>query len=177
MHIGSIFEVLGVRRLNEIIKLMKYPILLFTISIMLVACGCQRKSALVTNNDLTISISTVCGWCTGGDSLVINADQSVYRYTPSCDLAQTTETVTATDKTLWKELSTLVNKEQFNNIHINLCNVCADGCDVRVTLKDKNYTHSISYGSSSNEAVSTIRPFLEKLETLSAAYKKEHKKQ
>lgn len=140
------------------------------------ATSCQRKSTPLSNEDVTISISTVCGWCTGSDSLVIDANKSVYGYTPSCDPAQGTERSTLTDKKQWNELVALLDKEQFKKININLCNVCADGCDVRVTVKDKNYIHSISYGGSNNEAVITIRPFLEKLETISAAYKKEHKK-
>ncbi len=155
---------------------MNYSIPALIISLILAATSCQQKSAALSNGDATISISTVCGWCTGGDSLVIDANRSVYRYSSSCDLANATETTNVTDKKQWNELMSLLSKEQFKKININLCNVCADGCDVRVTVKDKNDIHSISYGSSSNEAVVTIRPFLEKLEAISAAYKKEHKK-
>lgn len=154
---------------------MKYPVFI-TILIAFAALSCQRKSAPVSNTDVTISISTVCGWCAGGDSLMIDAAKSVYRNSPSCDPARDTEVALATDKKQWDELMSLLNREQFSKININLCNVCADGCDVRVTVKDKNYIHSISYGSSDNEAVNPIRPFLKKLETISAAYKKEHKK-
>ncbi|MGE9313533.1 hypothetical protein ACLOAU_17920 [Niabella sp. CJ426] len=155
---------------------MSYSIPALIISLILTVTGCQQKSTALSNGDLAISISTVCGWCTGGDSLVINAGKSVYRYSPSCDPAQGTETSISTDKKQWNELVSLLNQQEFKKININLCNVCADGCDVRVTVKDKNDIHSISYGSSSNEAVATVRPFLEKLEAISAAYKKEHKK-
>ena len=155
---------------------MSYSIPALIISLILTAASCQQKSAALSNGDLAISISTVCGWCTGGDSLVIDAGKSVYRYSPSCDPAQEKEDAVATDKKQWTELVSLLNQEEFKKININLCNVCADGCDVRVTVKNKNFIHSISYGGSSNEAVATARPFLEKLEAISAAYKKEYKK-
>ncbi|WP_162818003.1 hypothetical protein U0035_03145 [Niabella yanshanensis] len=155
---------------------MKYPISQLIILIAFAAASCQRKSTPASNTDVILSISTVCGWCTGGDSLVINASQSVYQYSPSCDPAQAATTTAATDKKIWNELLSLFDKTQFEKININLCNVCADGCDVRVTVKDKNYIHSISYGGSDNQAVSAVRPFLEKLEALSAVYKKEFKK-
>jgi hypothetical protein len=155
---------------------MSYSVPALIISLILAATSCQRKSTPLSADGVTISISTVCGWCTGGDSLVIDAGKSVYGYTSSCDPAQATERSTPTDKRQWNELVALLDKEQFKKITINLCNVCADGCDVRVTVKDRSYIHSISYGSSNNQAVTTIRPFLEKLEAISAAYKKEYKK-
>ncbi|HTG56734.1 MAG TPA: hypothetical protein VL943_10735 [Niabella sp.] len=155
---------------------MSYSIPVLIISVVLSATSCQQKSTALSNGDLTISISTVCGWCTGGDSLVINAGKSVYQCSPSCDPAQEKEYAVVTDKKQWNELVSLLNQEEFKKININLCNVCADGCDVRVTVKNKNFIHSISYGGSSNEAVATVRPFLEKLEAISAAYKKEYKK-
>ncbi len=154
---------------------MKYPILLLIILIAFTAAGCQRKSPPIYDTDIILSISTVCGWCTGGDSLVIDANTSVYRDSPSCDLAKATETSNATDKAQWNELISLLDREQFKKVNINLCNVCADGCDVRVTVKGKNYIHYISYGGSDNEAVASIRAFLKKLEAISAVYKKEYR--
>lgn len=138
--------------------------------------ACQRNAAPVSDSELILSLSTVCGWCTGADSLVINARESVYRYSPSCDPAQATETTVATDKKQWNELISLLNQELFSKTHINLCNVCADGCDVKATLKSKNFTHHISYGSSDNQAVAAIRPFLKKLESVHAGYRKQYKK-
>lgn len=155
---------------------MSYSIPALIISLILTATSCQQKSAALSNSDLAISISTVCGWCTGRDSLVMDAAKSVYRYSPSCDPAQEKEYAVTTEKKQWTELVSLLNQEEFRKINVNLCNVCADGCDVRVTVKNKNVIHSISYGGSSNEAVATVRPFLEKLEAISAAYKKEYKK-
>jgi hypothetical protein len=155
---------------------MRYPVLLSTIAILLAGTACQRKTAPVSDSELTISLSTVCGWCTGGDSLVINARQSVYRYSPSCNLAQATETTASTDKKLWNELISLLDQEQFNKTHINLCNVCVDGCDVKATVKGKNFTHHISYGSSDNDAVAPIRPFLKKLESVHAGFRKQYDK-
>lgn len=154
---------------------MKYTLWIAIVAIAVTA-ACQRKSALVSNNELSISISTVCGWCTGGDSLVITANQTIYRNYKTCNPTNATGKTVATDKAQWKELISLLNREDFNKIHLNLCNVCADGCDVRVTLKDKNNNHSISYGSSDNEAVAAIRPFLEKMEAIRAGYKKEREK-
>lgn len=155
---------------------MKYVTTIITGILILLSAACNKKSTPVSGSDLSISISTICGWCAGGDSLVINARQSVYRYFSSCSPDKAGEQIIPTEPGVWNDLNRLMNKEQLGQLQLNVCNVCADGCDVRVTVKDKNYHHSISYGSNNNEAVAAIRPFLQQLEALRADYEQKYKK-
>ena len=135
--------------------------------------ACERKSSVAIHEDLVLSISTVCGWCAGGDSLIIKSDETIYKHFASCDMSKMQTITNVTDKTVWNRLVSLLDKKKFNAVELNICNVCADGCDIRATVKDKNYNHSISYGSSENAEVLTIRPFLKELEVLRTQYKKD----
>jgi len=145
--------------------------LLFLVGLSLMAGACSRKSQLVNDANTEISFSSVCGWCTGGDSLKITPSSSTYLSYKSCDISSAEKTERSTSETDWKELMALLDMEKFTAIDLNICNVCSDGCDSRVTVKKGKINHSISYGSLDNAAVSEIRPFLEKVKAIRDTYK------
>ncbi len=140
-------------------------------AVILSLSACSRKSLVSNDNNLEISHSTVCGWCTGGDSLSITQSQSKYISYKSCDIKTGEETSSSTPEADWNELIALLDMEKFNAIHLNICNVCADGCDARVTIKKGTVSHSISYGSIDNPSIAEIRPFLEKLREIRSRHK------
>ena len=144
----------------------------FYLSILMVIgfVACERKSAVTINADLQLKMGTVCGWCAGGDSLIINAHNTVYKYYPSCDQSKAKIITATTEKAVWEKLVSLLDKKKFNNIHLNICNVCADGCDISITVTDQNYNHTISYGGINNAAVVDVRPLIKELEALRVQY-------
>ncbi|GAB3417866.1 hypothetical protein GCM10027516_12090 [Niabella aquatica] len=126
---------------------------------------------LFSDSELQISHTTVCGWCAPGDSLTMGKENTVFIYLPSSCDSKGQSKVQETNNAEWNELISLLNREKFNSIGLNVCNVCADGCDARVTIRQGNASHSISYGNINNEAVASIRLFLEKLIAIQARYK------
>ncbi|WP_346238556.1 hypothetical protein ABDK00_008090 [Niabella insulamsoli] len=139
------------------------PVLLFFG--MLCGWNCQQRAASFSEDELKISVSTICGWCAGGDSLLITASSTVYRHTFGCN--EKTETIRAkTEKADWDALIASLDRDAFEKIDLNICNVCADGCDIRATVREKKFAHTISYGNIDNEAVAEVRPFLKVLESM-----------
>jgi len=156
------------------ILMKKTPSLLLMLTILI--CSCAKKQALFSDSELQISHTTVCGWCAPGDSLTLGEENTVYCYYPSsCDTKGPVK-AQKTSNAEWDELVSLLDMGKFNNIDLNICNVCVDGCDARVTIRQGKISHSISYSNINNEEVAPIRPFLEKLiaiqERYAAAYTK-----
>lgn len=150
------------------------PFLAFaTAAIITFLTACNKNTHSISADELSISQSTICGWCTGGDSLTVTKSNSYYSYYTTCDQGKATKATSKTDAEDWKALIALLDLEKFKKIDLNVCNVCADGCDVRVTIKQNNYNHSISYGGLNNPEIAEIKPFLEKL----MAIQREQKKQ
>ena len=144
----------------------------FLISIaMLMLFSCAKKNTGSTHEQLEISHTTICGWCAPGDSLTITKASTSYLYYPSSCERKGDVKQDATDDNDWNELVSLLNIEKFKKINLSLCNVCADGCDAIVTVKSGNFTHTISYGGIDNEAVASIKPFLEKLIAIQKKYR------
>ena len=149
----------------------KFVVSAFIITILVASCA--KKSVPLSDDELQISLTRVCGWCAPGDSFTLGNLNTTYIYYPSSCERKGTPVIKKTDKAEWDELVSLLDMEQFNSIDLNICNVCADGCDARVTVKQGRTSHSISYGSISNETVAPIKPFLEKLEAISNRYRTE----
>lgn len=146
-------------------------IFIVSVFFVLAICACSRKSAPVNDERLEISHSTICGWCTGGDSLIVKQAGSVYLSYKSCDISTAEKASKPADAASWNELVALLDIKKFNAIHLNICNVCADGCDARVTIKQGGVSHSISYGSIDNPEVADIKLFLQKLMDIRNKYK------
>jgi len=71
-----------------------------------------------------------------------------------------------TAKTDWDQLIEFLDKEEFQKIEINSCNVCADGCDTWITLNDGGNSHTIRFGSNDSLAIAEIQPFVDKLKEI-----------
>jgi hypothetical protein len=123
------------------------------------------------NNDLMISMGTVCGWCGGSDSLIITEDKSSYEYNNLCDNNDFSRN-TLTGKCEWNELIELLDMDKFQNININTCYVCIDGCDTWISLKDGSVSHKIRFGFEDSAAIMDIRPFIDKLDSIRIEFRK-----
>lgn len=132
--------------------------------------ACKKNNSIPDESSLQISLATACGWCAPGDSLKLNRQDARYLYFPSSCSEEHETFDMSTNGEDWEQLVSLLDIEKFDALDLNYCNVCSDGCDIRATVKQGNYSHSISYGSSDNEAVASIRPFLKKLEAIKVGY-------
>jgi hypothetical protein len=130
-----------------------------------ISCNKDRETS-----GLTIIGGSVCGWCAGSDSVIISEFSLNYRNMSSCDHHASSK-VSHLDKSEWDQLTGLIDLDEFKHIRLNTCNVCVDGCDKWITIRNGSYSHTIRFGFQDSAALQPIRPLADKLDSLREAYK------
>ncbi len=77
------------------------------------------------------------------------------------------------EKSEWDKLTGMIDFDEFNNIHLNTCNVCVDGCDKWITLRNGSYSHTIRFGYQDSAAIQSIKPLVDKLDSIRKAFRAE----
>jgi hypothetical protein len=145
--------------------------LLFLASMLLLlwAISCNKDKE---TSDLTIVGGSVCGWCAGSDSVILSEYKINYRNMHSCDHHAYSK-ISHMEKSEWDKLTGMINFDEFNSIHLNTCNVCVDGCDKWITLRNGSYSHTIRFGYLDSAAIQSIKPLVDKLDSLRKAFRAE----
>jgi hypothetical protein len=141
--------------------------LLASMLLLLWAISCNKDKE---TSGLTIIGGSVCGWCAGSDSVIINESRLNYRNMRSCDHYAYSK-VSHMEKSEWDNLTELIDLDAFNNIHLNTCNVCVDGCDKWITIRNGSYSHTIRFGYQDSVAIEPIRLLADRLDSLREAYR------
>jgi len=128
------------------------------------SCHENEEENCDTFNDFVIKTGSACGWCAGADSLSMTKVKSTYTFT-SCDETKDKETVLNTNREKWNELLESFNWNDFTQINVNTCAICADGCDTWIFVQNNGAVHQIRFTDNSPE-IEPIRTFVEKLDAL-----------
>ena len=115
--------------------------------------------------EIVIKTGQECGWCAGGDSLVITKFSSSYKFRSPCDEPADKEKDAKTNRADWDELVAALNWDDFKKVNVNTCALCADGCDTWINIENNRETHHIRFTDSSPE-IEPIRTFVEKLKAM-----------
>ena len=121
--------------------------------------------------DIVIKTGQECGWCVGRDSLTITKLTSSYAFDSPCPGIEDKKRNEDTNPTEWTELLATLNWDDFNQVEVNTCAVCVDGCDTWISVEKNHKTHRIRFTESSTE-IEPIRPFVEKLDSLIEKFRK-----
>jgi hypothetical protein len=140
----------------------KYMLTLSMSLLLLISCNEEKIATELKSSSLEITLGSICGWCAGGDSLLVTELKTHYEYNTPCDDFDLKKD-TVTNRQDWEELTNLLDFEEFKKIDINTCYVCADGCDTWITVNDGAITHTIRFGYDDSLAVQSVRPFIDKL--------------
>jgi hypothetical protein len=146
---------------------MKRIKLIIIISIVLVL-SCEKEKG---DNEFVISIGTVCGWCRGSDNLTITEAKTSYEYLSPCDNNDFSR-YALTGKNEWDELIELLDMDKYQNININTCYVCVDGCDTWLSVKNGSVSHEIRFGFEDSTAIKDIEAFVDKLDSIKTEFRK-----
>lgn len=131
--------------------------------------SCRKEEE---NKRLEITIGTVCGWCMGEDSLVIDKDNIRYDYNGRyCSSSNEVRIDTLTDKKEWNGLVAKLDLSEFKKVNVNSCDVCVDGCDTWITIHQGGYCHHIKFGMGDSAAISKIKPFINKLDSIRSRFR------
>jgi hypothetical protein len=141
--------------------------LLVSMLLLLWAISCNKDKE---TSGLTIVGGSACGWCGGKDSVIINEYRLNYRYMNPCD-HHAYSRISHMEKSEWDELTGLIDLDSFSSIHMNTCNVCADGCDKWITIRNGSYSHTIRFGYQDSAMLQPIFNLVEKLDSLREIYR------
>lgn len=134
--------------------------------ILLKGCSYEEKGPDI-DADLVIQAGYVCGWGAGTDSIKITKQKISYQYyiprkSPAPQISKS-RSVTADE---WTEIVSSINMDQFLKLKYNSCNVCFDGCDEWVLLKNEKLNHKITFGKGVQiDTISTLQKKLAQLRT------------
>ncbi len=121
--------------------------------------------------ELEITSGFICGWCAGADSIVIVRDKYAYvKFDPCSDEAFHPREFGDVTADQWNELIQLLDFDTFKSIDRNTCNICVDGCDYWVKVRQGDEIHKVTFGQSKADtiALEPIMPFIEELHLLKA---------
>jgi len=134
--------------------------------------SCKKDKASETNkNDIEIKFGSICGWCSGADSIAITANAIYYHSYNPCDTRKIFKDTVITYNN-WNNLVSKINLETFKTINVNSCNVCADGCDYWISIKSGSETHQIRYGYNDSTLVLPIKPFINILDSITKSIRR-----
>jgi hypothetical protein len=141
--------------------------LLASMLLLLWAISCNKDKE---TSGLTIVAGSVCGWCAGTDSVIISEYRINYRNMQSCDHHAYSK-VSHMGKSEWDKLNAIIDFDEFKNIRLNTCNVCVDGCDKWITIRNGSYSHTIRFGNQDSSAVQPIKRLVAKVDSLREVYR------
>lgn len=164
----SPFRGLGGRYINYYhLKRVIFRLFIILYSFNLISCEKEDDKC-----NLSITSGTACGWCAGTDSVIITAKKTIYEYNSPCD-NRDLSIIRTTNSRVWNRLMKTMDRNRFNSIELNSCDVCADGCDTWIMVKEGNESHRIRYGYSDAAEIENIRPFTELLDSIRNSFREE----
>jgi hypothetical protein len=93
-----------------------------------------------------------------------------FLFRQSCEDSKDKEAMVQTDKDKWHDLIGSLNWNEFKDVNVNTCALCADGCDSWIWIQHNDTIHQIRFTDGSPEIV-PIQSFVKKLEVLQAEFR------
>jgi hypothetical protein len=139
---------------------------LVILALLFVFPGCE-KTEINNNPELIINAGFVCGWGSGLDSINISRTAIKYRYwIPATTNAPVINKTRSVSESEWKEILAGVDMAEFVKLNYQSCNVCADGCDEWISIRDGKGSNKITFGKGIEiGAISSLQSKLAELRT------------
>lgn len=152
---------------------MKYHLLLIILfSSCLIDCDNKEDNPEIQlNSSLVIKAGFICGWGSGEDSLIITSTMIKYTYTvPAKSHIPEINQSRPTSPDEWDDILNSINIRNFLNLNYNTCNVCVDGCDEWISVKNNSISHQIRFGM--GNIIDSIKPLQDILSQLRSEFRK-----
>jgi hypothetical protein len=158
-------EKIGLMQLRSSIKILMFLAVL-TLAILHNSCTIEGESQ-TNNSDLVIQAGSVCGWGAGTDSIKITKQRISYLfYIPRKSTVPQISKSRSVTESEWKEITSCIDRNQFLKLKYNSCNVCFDGCDEWISIKDEKLDHKITFGKGIQiDTISSLQKKLVQLRT------------
>jgi hypothetical protein len=125
---------------------------------------------VIDNTSMVIRAGFMCGWGSGQDSLIIS--RTVIKYVYSVPASSNKPEINKTRFTTpaeWNNILNSVNLNNFLNLNYNSCNVCLDGCDEWIAIKNDWISHQIRFGVGLK--IDSIKPLQDLLSQLRTEFR------
>lgn len=124
-----------------------------------------RRSDFSTEPDYIIKAGFACGWGSGEDSLLISKSLIKYiYYIPSKSREPVINKTRAVSDREWREILNDFNLDDFLKLNYQSCNICVDGCDEWISIKNDEIWHEIRFSKGLNiETISKLQAKLAQL--------------
>jgi hypothetical protein len=140
------------------------------LTIFFVFSGC-KKSESTPDSDLIIKAGFACGWGSGEDSLEISKTTIKYVfYIPARSNKPVIDKSRAVSESEWKEILNNINFDDFVKLNYQSCNICVDGCDEWISIRDIKISHEIRFAKGLK--IDSISKLQNKLEQLRSEFNK-----
>jgi hypothetical protein len=152
---------------------MKNRLLLIVIfSFCLIACNKTEFSRTKSENtSMVIKAGFMCGWGSGEDSLIITSTTIKYVYSvPAKSQIPEINKERQTSTSEWNNILNSVNFDSFLNLNYNTCNICVDGCDEWISVKNDSMSHQIRFGLGLK--IDSVKPLQDILSQLRSEFRK-----
>lgn len=147
--------------------------ILTIVAILLTGCE-ESETNNRDNSKLVIKAGSICGWGSGTDTIEISHKSVKYvSYIPRLSNQPQVSKIRTLDNDEWSEILSVVNFDDFAKLNYNTCNVCFDGCDEWILLKNDNTSHKITY--TKGEKIDTITKLQVKLAQLRTEFNNSYK--
>jgi hypothetical protein len=123
-------------------------LLLILFSFCLITCNKKEDNPTIKDTtSLVIKAGFMCGWGSGQDSLIISSKMIEYFYSvPANSQIPDVNKARATTPAEWNNILNSINFNNFLNLNYNSCNICVDGCDEWISIKNDSKSHQIRFG-------------------------------
>lgn len=147
-------------------------LLIILFSFFLIGCSkTENNPTIKENNSLIIKAGFMCGWGSGEDSLIISNTTIKYVYSvPAKSQIPEINKSRQTTTTEWNNILNSINFSNFLNLNYNSCNICVDGCDEWIFIKNNSISHQIRFGL--GYKIDSIKPLQDILAQLRSEFRK-----
>jgi len=146
-------------------------LLIILFSFCLITCNKNEDNSLIKDNSsLVIKAGFMCGWGSGQDSLIISSKTIKYFYSvPANSQIPEINKTRSTTPAEWNTILNSINLNNFLNLNYNSCNICVDGCDEWISIKNDNISHQIRFGLGIK--IDSIKPLQDILSQLRSEFR------
>lgn len=113
-------------------------------------CSCNKSAVDDLKKDdssIIIKAGYMCGWGSGEDSMIITSRMIKYVYSvPGRSPVPVINKRRLTTASEWNNLLNSINTSDFFIQNYNSCNICVDGCDEWIYVKNNSISHQIRFG-------------------------------
>ena len=141
-------------------------LIIILFSFFLLTCSKTENDPIIKHNtSLVIKAGYMCGWGSGQDSLIISSTTIKYVYSaPARSQIPVINTERQTTAAEWNDILNSINYSNFSKLNYNTCNICVDGCDEWISIKNISVSHQIRFGLGLKiDSIKSLQAIIEQL--------------